>query len=62
MMAAMVPWERAAGAIDSLPSPIREMVELSVETSMNAAEICGLARRRKIPDQDPEAVGRGGEA
>jgi hypothetical protein len=38
-------WERAARAINSLPSPIREMAELSVETSMNAAELCGLTRR-----------------
>ena len=37
-------WERAARVINALPSPVREMVQLSVETSMNAAELCGLCR------------------
>jgi integrase len=37
-------WERAARVINELPSPYREMAQMSVETSMNAAELCGLCR------------------
>lgn len=37
-------WDQAKRALDALPSPVREMAWLSIETSMNAAELCGLRR------------------
>lgn len=37
-------WENAMRALERLSSPYREMGWLSIETSANAAELCGLVR------------------
>lgn len=38
-------WEQIRRLMAVLPSPIREMAWLAVETSMHAAELCGLRRK-----------------
>jgi integrase len=37
---------QAQAVIEALPSPVREMVFLSMTTSLNVAELCGLRRMR----------------
>ena len=38
-------WDQARRLLAILPSPIREMAWLAIETSMHAAELCGLRRK-----------------
>jgi integrase len=52
-------WEQARRVLAALRSPYREMAWLSIETSMNAAELCGL--RRKWLNPGPGVVAVEGE-
>ena len=47
-------WKQAAAVIARLKSPAREMAELSLATSMNAAEMCGV--RLKWANLTPEIL------
>lgn len=52
-------WDQARRVLAALRSPYREMAWLSIETSMNAAELCGL--RRKWLCSGPSIVMADGE-
>lgn len=39
-------WQQAAAALSLLPTPVRESVFLSMTTSLNVAELCGLRWKR----------------